>query len=185
MTAPSTPQIPDELRPYLDTITDRLLSGHAAVMVGSGFSKNATSPGSHPGFPDWSLLGDRLYERLHGNPPGPNERYLQVPALAHQDGAHRRQVSERSVRMHGRPGSGGAWHNAVYGSCGCCQSETLTPARPIFPLGRAGSSVQPGGLRPVAARRYQDDYEPDSSPLAAVTVAQPPPHKRTSPTGNL
>ena len=84
MTAPSTPQIPDELRPYLDTIADRLLSGHAAVMVGSGFSKNATSPGSHPGFPDWSLLGDRLYERLHGNPPGPNERYLQVPALAHQ-----------------------------------------------------------------------------------------------------
>ena len=73
MTAPSTPQIPDELRPYLDTITDRLLSGHAAVMVGSGFSKNATSPGSHPGFPDWSLLGDRLYERLHGNPPGPND----------------------------------------------------------------------------------------------------------------
>ena len=84
MTAPSTPQIPDELRPYLDTIADRLLSGPAAVMVGSGFSKNATSPGSHPGFPDWSLLGDRLYERLHGNPPGPNERYLQVPALAHQ-----------------------------------------------------------------------------------------------------
>ena len=32
MTAPSTPQIPDELRPYLDTIADRLLSGHAAVM---------------------------------------------------------------------------------------------------------------------------------------------------------
>ena len=27
MTAPSTPQIPDELRPYLDTIADRLLSG--------------------------------------------------------------------------------------------------------------------------------------------------------------
>ena len=25
MTAPSTPQIPDELRPYLDTIADRLL----------------------------------------------------------------------------------------------------------------------------------------------------------------
>ena len=53
-------------------------------MVGSGFSKNATSPGSHPGFPDWSRLGDRLYESLHGNPPEPNERYLQVPALAHQ-----------------------------------------------------------------------------------------------------
>ena len=65
MTAPSTPQIPDELRPYLDTIADRLLSGHAAVMVGSGFSKNATSPGSHPGFPDWSLLGVKLKCPLH------------------------------------------------------------------------------------------------------------------------
>ena len=84
MTALSMPQIPDELRPYLDTIADRLLSGHAAVMVGSGFSKNTTSPGSPSGFPDWSQLGDRLYESLHGNPPEPNERYLQVPALAHQ-----------------------------------------------------------------------------------------------------
>lgn len=84
MTPPSTALIPDELRPYLDTIAERLLSGHAAVMVGSGFSKNATSPGSHSGFPDWSRLGDSLYENLHGKPPEPSERYLQVPALAHQ-----------------------------------------------------------------------------------------------------
>ena len=84
MIQPSTPQIPDELRPYLDTIADRLLSGHAAVMVGAGFSKNAAAPGSTSGFPDWSRLGDRFYERLHGRPPGPNEMYLQVPALAHQ-----------------------------------------------------------------------------------------------------
>ena len=84
MTEPSKPQIPDELRPYLDTVADRLLSGHAAVMVGSGFSKNATPPGSRHDFPDWSRLGDLFYERLHGNLPGPNERYFQVPALAHQ-----------------------------------------------------------------------------------------------------
>ena len=50
MTIPSTSQIPDELRPYLDTIADRLLSGHAAVMVGAGFSMNAATPGSRPGF---------------------------------------------------------------------------------------------------------------------------------------
>ena len=84
MTEISTPQIPDELRPYLETIAGRLLSGHAAVMVGSGFSKNAASPGSRPGFPDWSRLGDHFFDKLHGHPPGPNERYLQVPALAHQ-----------------------------------------------------------------------------------------------------
>ena len=84
MTEPSTPQIPDELRPYLDTIADRLLSGHAAVMIGAGFSKNAASPASGPGFPDWPQLGDHLYEKLHGHAPGPNEKYLQIPALAHQ-----------------------------------------------------------------------------------------------------
>ena len=84
MTKPASPQIPDELRPYLDTIADRLLSGHAAVMVGAGFSKNAISQGSSPGFPDWSQLGDRFFERLHGSPPGPDDKYLQIPALAHQ-----------------------------------------------------------------------------------------------------
>ncbi len=39
MTHLSTTRIADELRPYLDTIADRLLSRHAAVMIGSGFSK--------------------------------------------------------------------------------------------------------------------------------------------------
>ena len=44
-----TPQIPDDLRPYLDTIANRLLSGHAAVMIGAGFSKNAVPLRSRPG----------------------------------------------------------------------------------------------------------------------------------------
>ena len=83
MTEPSTLQIPDELRPYLDTIAHRLLTGHAAVMIGAGFSKNAEPPGSRSGFPDWSQLGDRFYERLHGHAPGSEHKYLQVPALAH------------------------------------------------------------------------------------------------------
>ena len=78
MTHPSKPPIPEQLRPYLDIIADRLLSGHAAVMVGAGFSKNAAS-----NFPDWSRLGDRFYERLHGHPSRPDVKYLQVPALAH------------------------------------------------------------------------------------------------------
>ena len=99
MTEPSTPEIPDELRPYLDTIADRLLSRHAAVMVGSGFSKNAGPSGSILGFPDWSRLGDLLYERLHGHLPGSNERYLQVPALAHQvEAAFGRPVLDQILR---------------------------------------------------------------------------------------
>ncbi len=84
MTEPSTPQIPAVLRPYLDTIADRLVSGHATVMSGAGFSKNAASHGSRLAFPDWSQLGDRFYQSLHGHPPGPQEKYLQVPALAYQ-----------------------------------------------------------------------------------------------------
>ena len=74
-------EIPDDLRPYLDTIADRLLSGHAAVMVGAGFSRNAAPLGVDRAFPNWSQLGDRFYERLHGRKPEPNRHYLQVPAL--------------------------------------------------------------------------------------------------------
>ena len=79
-----TSEIPDDLRPYLDTIADRLLSGHAAVMVGAGFSRNAAPLDVDSAFPNWSELGDRLYERLHGHKPEPDCHYLQVPALAHE-----------------------------------------------------------------------------------------------------
>ena len=86
MDGTATSPIPPDLRPYLDTIADRLLSGHAAVMVGAGFSRNAASPGSGPGFPNWSELGDRFYERLHGHKPGRDcgHSYLHVPVLAHE-----------------------------------------------------------------------------------------------------
>ena len=76
--------IPDDVRPYLDTIADRLLSGHAAVMVGAGFSRNAVPPGDDTAFPTWSQLGDRFYERLHGHKPPRNHHYIQVPTLAHE-----------------------------------------------------------------------------------------------------
>ena len=84
MSEHTTSEIPDDLRPYLDTIADRLLSGHAAVMVGAGFSRNAAPFEVDSAFPNWSELGDRLYERLHGHKPEPNRHYLQVPALAHE-----------------------------------------------------------------------------------------------------
>ena len=84
MAAPSDPQIPDELRSYLDMIADRLFSGHAAVMVGAGFSINAAAAGARPGFLNWPQLGNRFYRRLHGHAPGRSDMYLQVPTLAHQ-----------------------------------------------------------------------------------------------------
>ena len=76
--------VPSALRPYLDEIADRLFSGHAAMMVGSGFSKNATPLSPAAPFPDWSELGDLFYQRLHGDSPTTRSNYLQVPVLAHE-----------------------------------------------------------------------------------------------------
>ena len=84
MNEPTSPSVPSSLRPYLDEIAARLLSGHAAVMIGSGFSKNATPFSSARPFPDWPELGNRFYQRLHGQEPGPRTNYLQVPVLAHE-----------------------------------------------------------------------------------------------------
>ena len=53
-------------------------------MIGSGFSKNATPFSSAPPFPDWSELGNRFYQRLHGHEPRSRTNYLQVPVLAHE-----------------------------------------------------------------------------------------------------
>ena len=41
----------DSIRPLLDEVAERLWSNQAAVMVGAGFSKNASV-----GFPDWNQL---------------------------------------------------------------------------------------------------------------------------------
>ncbi|MXY26504.1 MAG: hypothetical protein F4Y45_18535 [Acidobacteria bacterium] len=93
------PNIPPALRPYLDAIADRLLSGHAAVMVGAGFSRNATPHGSSIPFPTWSQLGDRFFERLHSHKPDPDRRYLQIPALAHEiDAAFGRPTLNQMLR---------------------------------------------------------------------------------------
>ena len=99
MSEPTTLQIHPDVRPYLDTIADRLLSGHAAVMVGAGFSRNAVPPGSGPAFPNWFQLGDRFYGRLHGRKPEPDRNYLQVPALAHEvDAAFGRPALNQMLR---------------------------------------------------------------------------------------
>ncbi len=83
MSETTSPSVPDNLRPYLNEIAERLLSGHAAVMVGAGFSKNAT-PNSASGsdFPDWSQLGDIFYEKIHGKKPDNQSKYLNVLKLA-------------------------------------------------------------------------------------------------------
>ncbi|PXA04002.1 hypothetical protein DDZ13_08125 [Coraliomargarita sinensis] len=77
-------EVAENLRPYLNQIAERLWSGHAAIMVGSGFSKNAklNSSASCSGFPDWSQLGDLFYEKVHGKLPDASGKYMNVLKLA-------------------------------------------------------------------------------------------------------
>ena len=83
------PPVPPRLLPYLKEIAERLFSGHAAVMVGAGFSRNAKpKDGSGPSFLDWSELADQFYEKLHGEKPSSDSRYLNVLELAAEVKAH-------------------------------------------------------------------------------------------------
>ena len=72
-----------ETHPFLNELAERLSSGHAAVMIGSGFSKNAIPRStSDSSLPDWSELGDILYEKLHGKLPRTDAKYLDILTLA-------------------------------------------------------------------------------------------------------
>lgn len=85
MSETEIPLVPPRLLPYLKEIAERLSSGHAAVMVGAGFSRNAKpNGGSELSFPDWSELGDRFYEKLNGKKPNSASRYLNILKLAEE-----------------------------------------------------------------------------------------------------
>ena len=85
MSEAKSASVPPDLYPYLNDIAERLFSGHAAVMIGSGFSRNAQPRGgSSPQFPDWSGLGDLFYEKLHHKRPDAEAKYLSVPTLANE-----------------------------------------------------------------------------------------------------
>ena len=96
---------PDQVKPYLDEIADRLWSNNAAVMVGAGFSRNAKPVGStSASFPSWQELGDIFYRKLHGRSPGKEVRYLSLLKLAEEvqaafgrpalDGLLRREIPD-------------------------------------------------------------------------------------------
>jgi hypothetical protein len=73
-----TLSINKEIKPYLDDIAEKMWTNHATIMVGAGFSKNASSK-----FPDWNQLGDVFYEKIYGTPPTPeNTKYRNVLKLA-------------------------------------------------------------------------------------------------------
>lgn len=73
------------IRPYLEEIAERLWRDRAAVMIGSGFSRNAEAIGPAPArLPDWNELGDIFFRKLNGHDAGEDERYLSVLKLADQ-----------------------------------------------------------------------------------------------------
>lgn len=77
--------VPRQLKPYLNEIADQLWSNNAAVMVGAGFSRNAKPVGpTSASFPSWQELGDHFFEKLQGQRPSENARYLSIPKLAEQ-----------------------------------------------------------------------------------------------------
>jgi hypothetical protein len=82
------PEIDTSVQPFLDEIAERLFSGHAAIMVGAGFSRNAVpKKDGLPQFPTWVELGDAFYEKLYGEEKaeiGEKKRYLSPLKLAFQ-----------------------------------------------------------------------------------------------------
>ena len=77
--------VDDHIKPYLDEISERLLSGHAALMVGSGFSKNAIpKSGATKKFPNWNELGDIFHEKSTGYKPRGQDSYLNPLKLAEE-----------------------------------------------------------------------------------------------------
>lgn len=77
-------KIPKNILPHLLEIADRLWSGHAAIMIGAGFSKNAKrGESTTKEFCTWNELGNCFYKKLHSDFPSPEDLcYLNVPKLA-------------------------------------------------------------------------------------------------------
>lgn len=77
-------KIPKNILPHLLEIADRLWSGHATIMIGAGFSKNAKKGESTTKeFCTWNELGNCFYKKLYGVLPSPEDLcYLNVLKLA-------------------------------------------------------------------------------------------------------
>lgn len=66
--------IPDNMRIYIQEIAEKMAQGRAAVMIGSGFSKNAREYRcTEKKFLDWNQLGDIFYKKLYGKLPEEEE----------------------------------------------------------------------------------------------------------------
>src|SRR5690606_26990325 len=78
-------KFPSDIQSYLSEIAERLWTGHASIMVGAGFSKNAVNtihPTKQP--PNWWQLGDVFYEKLYGKKPDIEIKYASLLKLAEE-----------------------------------------------------------------------------------------------------
>ena len=75
----------DEIKSYLDEIAERLLTGHATLMIGAGFSKNAAPlTGLKNQFPNWNELGEIFFEKVYGKKVGEQNKFLNPLKLAEE-----------------------------------------------------------------------------------------------------
>ena len=68
--------VPDSIHAHLNEIADRLWAGRAAVMVGSGFSRNAD-----PNYPLWHNLSSAFQEKIYGKSQDTNGERETDPLL--------------------------------------------------------------------------------------------------------
>ena len=70
---------------YIRDISEALVQGHAALMVGAGFSKNAKKiTATNKRFLDWKELSDLFYSSLYGEDGGPGKEYCSSLRLAQE-----------------------------------------------------------------------------------------------------
>lgn len=70
---------------YIKDISEALAQGHAALMVGAGFSKNAKKiTATDKRFLDWKELSDLFYTSLYGEEGGPGKEYCSSLRLAQE-----------------------------------------------------------------------------------------------------
>ena len=70
---------------YIKDISEALAQGHAALMVGAGFSKNAKKiTATDKRFLDWKELSDLFYASLYEEDGGPGKEYFSSLRLAQE-----------------------------------------------------------------------------------------------------
>lgn len=85
-------KLPPDFESDLQTIAERLYSNHAVVMVGAGFSRNASES-----YPDWNGLGDLFYALLHPGEAQPKGNYWNVMDLADEVAASKGRSELESI----------------------------------------------------------------------------------------